>query len=95
MIVASRYHNLVAAVTVGRPVISLGYGPKGDALLKSLGVSDRSHDVEGFDVTEVLEQVEAAQRLRLPLFSAARESFRQEIGQAIEQVMNGGAHDAC
>lgn len=35
--IASRYHNVVAALIAGVPVISLGYGPKNIGLLEEMG----------------------------------------------------------
>lgn len=53
VVVASRFHNLVAAIRAGRPVLSIGYAPKCEQLLDTVGLSSYSFDLENFDVTSV------------------------------------------
>ena len=57
VVVASRYHNLIAAVVAGRPVISLGYGPKHADLLRNLARADLAHDIDSIDADLVVNQV--------------------------------------
>ena len=59
-VVAARYHNLVAAIRVGVPVLSLGYGPKQRWLMERFGDPGRAHDVDRFDPEVVARQVLAA-----------------------------------
>ena len=54
--VASRYHNVVAAVIAGVPVISLGYGPKNIGLLEELGAREWALDIDDFSVDEVFDK---------------------------------------
>ena len=67
IVVATRYHNVVCALRMGRPVISVGYAEKNDALLTMTGLSDYCHHVETFDVDVLKQQVEEmiADRQRL------------------------------
>lgn len=53
-LVASRYHNLVAGIMLGTPVISIGYAPKNDALLASAGLEQFAHKIDDFSADEVL-----------------------------------------
>jgi len=48
--VATRFHNVVCALNVGTPVISLGYAEKNQALLEQMGLGAYGQDVEGFDL---------------------------------------------
>lgn len=57
IVVASRYHNVVCALRMGRPVISLSYAAKNDALLDDAGLSDYCHHIETFDVESVKLQI--------------------------------------
>ncbi len=57
VVVASRYHNLVAALRAGTPVVSLGYGPKHRWLLEAFGQGALAHDVETFDPRAVAAQI--------------------------------------
>lgn len=69
IVVATRYHNVVCALRMGRPVISLAYSTKNDALLNATGLEEYCHYVETFDVEVLKSQVEKmlADRARLVL----------------------------
>ncbi|MCK0118402.1 polysaccharide pyruvyl transferase family protein [Isoptericola sp. S6320L] len=57
VVVASRYHNLVAGLRLGVPLVSIGYAEKQRWLLTDLGAADRAHDVADFDPETVADQV--------------------------------------
>jgi len=60
-LVAARYHNLVAAVSEGVPVVATGYGPKQVALVAHYAPPgrghDRAHDRDTYDAATVVAQV--------------------------------------
>jgi polysaccharide pyruvyl transferase WcaK-like protein len=56
--VASRYHNLVAAFLVGRPVVSLEYGFKNSALMDDFGLGDFCHRIADFAPKQVIDDVQ-------------------------------------
>lgn len=58
IVIASRYHNVVCALLMERPVISIGYARKNDALLSDTGLSEFCHHIESFDPDRVLEQID-------------------------------------
>jgi polysaccharide pyruvyl transferase WcaK-like protein len=49
VVVATRYHNVVCALKLGKPTISLGYADKNDLLLADMGLGEFCQHVEGFD----------------------------------------------
>jgi polysaccharide pyruvyl transferase WcaK-like protein len=55
--VVSRYHNLVCALKLGRPTISLGYALKNDNLMAEFGQEALCHHIETFDVDVLTTQV--------------------------------------
>lgn len=55
-VVASRYHNVVCALKLGLPTISLSYAEKNDALLAECGLEEFCQHVETFDVGRLTEQ---------------------------------------
>lgn len=59
VVVASRYHNVVGALALGRPVIALGYASKFDALMTDAGLADYCQHVEHLDVKRLIEQFAA------------------------------------
>ncbi|RYV50757.1 polysaccharide pyruvyl transferase family protein [Pengzhenrongella frigida] len=59
VVVASRYHNLVAAFRQGVPAISLGYGTKQQQLMECFGMGAYHQPISGFDAGSVMAQVES------------------------------------
>ncbi len=55
-IIATRYHNLIAALKLSKPTISVGYSPKHDALMSGMGLDQFSHSVDSLDVSALTEQ---------------------------------------
>ncbi|MGD9981244.1 MAG: polysaccharide pyruvyl transferase family protein [Hyphomonadaceae bacterium] len=58
LVVASRYHVQIAALKMRRPLISLGYAPKNDALMELAGLSEFAHNVEAADFDKLTQQIE-------------------------------------
>jgi polysaccharide pyruvyl transferase WcaK-like protein len=57
VVVATRFHNIVCALKVGRPTVSLGYANKNDALLAEMGLQQFCQHVETFDLDLLTRQV--------------------------------------
>lgn len=77
VVVATRFHNVVCALRVGLPVISLGYLEKHDALAADTGLSAFCTSVETFSV-EWLES-------RLDALLAERELRAQEVRETVSR----------
>lgn len=60
VVVTTRYHNVVAALCVAKPVISLSYADKNDALLDSVGLTGLYQHCETFSVDRLWQQLEYA-----------------------------------
>jgi polysaccharide pyruvyl transferase WcaK-like protein len=56
VVVATRFHNVVCALKLGKPTISLGYAGKNDALLTEVGLGDFCQHVEQIDVDLLIRQ---------------------------------------
>ena len=50
VVVATRYHNVVCALRMGKPTISIGYAKKNDVLLTEMGLADFIQHIERLDV---------------------------------------------
>jgi polysaccharide pyruvyl transferase WcaK-like protein len=74
IVVATRYHNVVCALRMAKPTISIGYSAKNDALLAEVGLSEFCQHVERLDVG-LLE----AQTARL---IAERTAFERTLREA-------------
>jgi polysaccharide pyruvyl transferase WcaK-like protein len=57
VVVATRYHNVVCALRIGKPTISIGYSEKNDALLAEMGLAEYCQSIEQLDVARVEEQI--------------------------------------
>jgi hypothetical protein len=56
IVVATRFHNLVCALKLDRPTISIGYADKNDALLADMGLGDFCQHIESLDVDLLIKQ---------------------------------------
>jgi polysaccharide pyruvyl transferase WcaK-like protein len=56
VIVATRFHNIVCALKMARPAISLGYARKNEVLLQEAGLGAYCQHVEEFDVEKLKSQ---------------------------------------
>ena len=69
VIVATRFHNVVCALKLGIPTISLGYAKKNQLLLGSVGLGEFSQPIETFDVRRLIDQFKvltASRQFRRP-----------------------------
>jgi len=57
MVIASRYHVQIAALKAGKPLISLSYGPKNDALMADVGLSEFAQNVDHADFEKLKHQI--------------------------------------
>ncbi len=55
-VVASRYHNVVCALMLGKPTISLGYSRKHTSLMAEMGLSDFCQDADSLDGELLIKQ---------------------------------------
>lgn len=56
VVVATRFHNVVCALKLSKPVVSLGYAKKNDVLMAEMGLGEFCQHVERFDVDLLIEQ---------------------------------------
>jgi polysaccharide pyruvyl transferase WcaK-like protein len=54
-VVAIRYHNVLCALRLAKPTISIGYSPKHDALMADMGLAEFCQHVNTLDVNELTE----------------------------------------
>ena len=56
VVVATRFHNVVCALKLGRPTISLGYAQKNDVLLADMGLGQFCQHIEKLNLDLLFEQ---------------------------------------
>jgi polysaccharide pyruvyl transferase WcaK-like protein len=76
VVVATRFHNVVCALMLAKPTISLGYAKKNDVLLAAVGLDGFCQDVERLDGSLLLEQFER--------LVADRKAYEKEIARTVE-----------
>jgi polysaccharide pyruvyl transferase WcaK-like protein len=60
VVVASRFHNLVCALRLGRPTVSVGYAVKSRRLMAEVGLGDLCQDLLDIDADTLAEHVARA-----------------------------------
>jgi polysaccharide pyruvyl transferase WcaK-like protein len=55
IVVASRFHNIVCALMLNRPVLSLGYADKNGALMAEMDLAKFDQHIENFDVDVLIQ----------------------------------------
>ena len=55
-VVATRYHNVVCALMLSKPTISIGYGEKNAVLMADTGLAEYCQSVNSLDVGRLIEQ---------------------------------------
>jgi polysaccharide pyruvyl transferase WcaK-like protein len=84
IVIATRFHNIVCALKMGRPTISLGYARKNDVLMAEMGLGDFCHHVEHFEVETLIEQFSAVAARRAEFGDALRarnELFARQLDE--------------
>jgi polysaccharide pyruvyl transferase WcaK-like protein len=93
IVVATRYHNIVCALRLGRPTISIGYAAKNTALMTDMGLPEYCQHVNSLDVNTLIEQFDRLQRdsaeLRQKLLArnAVNEQLAQDQFDELEAVL--------
>lgn len=61
VVVASRFHNVLCALKLGKPTVSLGYAAKNDALMRTMGLGEYCQSIRDFEVDRLVEQLAAVE----------------------------------
>ncbi len=88
-IIATRFHNLVAALKLAKPTIAIGYSDKHCDLMAHAGLAEFCHSVESFDPGILVEQLHDMERhaetLRRSLCSHNAE-LAQELERQFDEL---------
>jgi polysaccharide pyruvyl transferase WcaK-like protein len=85
IVVATRYHNVVCALRMGRPTISIGYAAKNDDLLAEMGLAGYCQHVERLDVERLKAQALRMIGDRPAMEDRVRQAVRRFEGRLREQ----------
>ncbi|GFG54431.1 hypothetical protein CQY20_00855 [Mycolicibacterium agri] len=89
-VIATRYHNVVGALMMNRPVVSLGYAARFDEIMKSMGLGDYCHHAESIvpeailaDLDELLEKWDAFS----PTVDNRNQQYLRELERQFESLI--------
>jgi polysaccharide pyruvyl transferase WcaK-like protein len=84
-VVATRYHNVLCALKLGKPTISLGYSEKFLALMADAGLAEFCQSADSLDAGRLIEQFTALERRAPELRRAVAESSEEKQRLLCEQ----------
>jgi len=61
-VIASRYHNVLLALLLGKPALSMSYEAKNEALMSDLGLGDYCQTLDELDLEQLLQQFQRLER---------------------------------
>jgi polysaccharide pyruvyl transferase WcaK-like protein len=84
VVVASRFHNLLLALMLGKPALAISFHEKDDSLMTAVGLQEFRQNIANFDVSTLIEQFvrleENADRLRQEIMRKT-EGYRTELDE--------------
>lgn len=83
-VVATRYHNVLCALRLAKPTLSISYSAKSDDVMAEMGLGDFCHPARAVDVGRLIEQFTALESQREQLVDTMREQDLAN-GQRLEQ----------
>jgi polysaccharide pyruvyl transferase WcaK-like protein/glycosyltransferase involved in cell wall biosynthesis len=89
VVIASRFHNLICALRLARPTVSIGYAGKNRHLMESLGLDKYCQEIERLDATELVAQVRAAREKSEALTAQIRSgtsNYAEEVQSLLARV---------
>ena len=91
IVVASRFHNVLLALMLNKPVISISYDEKNDSLMTQFGLAEYRHSIERIDVDELVKQFITLEESTKSVKSHIKhkvEEFRRALEAQYESIFN-------
>lgn len=95
-VIGTRYHNVVGALMMNRPVVSLGYSAKFNDVMTSVGLGRYCHNVEALEPEAVLRDLHellANWRDFSPAVEAGNREFMGRLALQFKAVFDGFSVD--
>lgn len=93
VVVASRFHTLIAALRLRRPTVSVGYSAKSARLLRSLHLEDYHTGIEDLDATWLVDRVHRARREAGELTGRLDDAVGDHTAQVLDLLRRVARHD--
>jgi polysaccharide pyruvyl transferase WcaK-like protein len=94
-VVATRYHNVLCALKVGKPTLSIGYAAKNDVLMAAMGLGEFCQPASSVRLSRLVEQFEQLEARRAELTATLAErnrAVRERLGSqfaALSTMISG------
>jgi len=88
-VIATRFHNVICALTLGRPVIAIGYSNKFDALMREMDLESYCQHIEALDVDGMITQFQALATNYMPMKEAilsTTQRYREELDELYDTL---------
>ena len=89
VVVASRFHNLLLALMLGKPALAISFHEKDDSLMTALGLQEFCQDIAKLDVSKLIEQFvrleENSDRLREEIRRKTK-GYRRELDEQYSYI---------
>ncbi|MCB0121340.1 MAG: polysaccharide pyruvyl transferase family protein [Caldilineaceae bacterium] len=92
LVVGTRFHNVLCALMLNKPVISLGYAKKNDDLMAEMGLEPFCQHVESFDVEQLKQQfvlLEQQAHFYRKQLCRCNDEYRQALAQQYALIFGG------
>jgi polysaccharide pyruvyl transferase WcaK-like protein len=97
MVVATRFHNVLLALALNKPVISISFHHKSVSLMRAMELSDYSLDMSDLEVGQLIERFGALERNAEGLkgsIGRKTDEFRRQLDQQYRVIFGDSAGDA-
>lgn len=88
-VVATRYHNVISALKLGKPTISVGYALKNDVLMARMGLGDYCQRAGDIDVDRLLAQfasLESRHDELVAMLAASNLEAAWQVGRQLDEL---------
>ena len=89
VVIASRFHNLICALRLARPIVSVGYAKKNRHLMQTLGLTRYCQEIEQLDASRLVAQVRAARSDKVRFTARVRDAagdYTARVESLLERV---------
>jgi polysaccharide pyruvyl transferase WcaK-like protein len=95
VVVASRFHNVLFAMMLTKPVVAISYHEKVDALMNELGLQEYCHDIDHLDVDRLIGQLTTlaldGEHVK-PQMKQRTEAYRGALDEQYDRIFGTVAH---
>lgn len=84
-VVATRYHNVLCALKLSKPTLSIGYAAKNDVLMAGMGLGEFCQSARSVDLERLIEQFRTLESRRGQLVDTMAERNRANIRRLEQQ----------